>query len=132
MFRIIANLITGTNAFIEQTKMKKISTFIAAGLFTTLSATAFACPQGTTLSGGTGANHKGGKCVATMNVTKHDQVMKQDKTAKHDPAMKQDKMVTHDSMKANDMTHKSHKDAHAPSPNTPKAQPDTHKVAKTS
>lgn len=112
--------------------MKKISTFIAAGLFTTLSATAFACPQGTTLSGGTGANHKGGKCVATMNVTKHDQVMKQDKTAKHDPAMKQDKMVKHDSMKANDMTHKSHKDAHAPSPNTPKAQPDTHKVAKTS
>lgn len=132
MFRIIANLITGANAFIEQTKMKKISTFIAAGLFTTLSATAFACPQGTTLSGGTGANHKGGKCVATMNVTKHDQVMKQDKTAKHDPAMKQDKMVKHDSMKANDMTHKSHKDAHAPSPNTPKAQPDTHKVAKTS
>ena len=112
--------------------MKKISTFIAAGLFTTLSATAFACPQGTTLSGGTGANHKGGKCVATMNVTKHDQAMKQDKTSKHDQAMKQDKMVKHDSMKANDMTHKSHKDAHAPSPNTPKAQPDTHKVVKTS
>ena len=112
--------------------MKKISTFIAAGLFTTLSATAFACPQGTTLSGGTGANHKGGKCVATMNVAKHDQAMKQDKTSKHDQAMKQDKMVKHDSMKANDMTHKSHKDAHAPSPNTPKAQPDTHKVAKTS
>ena len=98
--------------------MKKISTFIAAGLFTTLSATAFACPQGTTLSGGTGANHKGGKCIATMNVTKHDQAMKQDKTAKHDLAMK------HDSMKANDMTHKSHKDAHAPNLNTPKAQPD--------
>ena len=118
--------------------MKKISTFIAAGLFTTLSATAFACPQGTTLSGGTGANHKGGKCVATMNVAKqdktakHDPAIKQDKMAKHDQAMKQDKMVKHDSMKANDMTHKSHKDAHAPSPNTPKAQPDTHKVAKTS
>jgi len=112
--------------------MKKISTFIAAGLFTTLSATAFACPQGTTLSGGTGANHKGGKCVATMNVTKHDQAMKQDKMAKHDPTMKQDKMVKHDSMKANDMTHKSRKDSHAPSPNTSKAQPDTHKVVKTS
>ena len=106
--------------------MKKISTFIAAGLFTTLSATAFACPQGTTLSGGTGANHKGGKCIATMNVTKHDQAMKQDKTAKHDLAMK------HDSMKANDVTNKSHKDAHASNPNTPKAQPDIHKVAKTS
>jgi hypothetical protein len=100
--------------------MKKISTFIAAGLFTTLSATAFACPQGTTLSGGTGANHKGGKCVATMNVTKHDQ------------AMKQDKMVKHDSMKANEMANKSHKDSPAPSPNTPNAQPDTHKVVKTS
>ena len=112
--------------------MKKISTFIAAGLFTTLSATAFACPQGTTLSGGTGANHKGGKCVATMNVTKHDQAMKQAKTAKHDQAMKQDKMVKHDSMKANDVTNKSHKDAHASHPNTPKAQPDIHKVAKTS
>ena len=103
--------------------MKKISTFIAAGLFTTLSATAFACPQGATLSGGTGANHKGGKCVATM---------KQAKTAKHDQAMKQDKMVKHDSMKANDVTNKSHKDAHASNPNTPKAQPDIHKVAKTS
>ena len=79
-----------------------------------------------------------------MNVTKHDQAMKQDKIAKHDqamkqdkmikhdPAMKQDKMVKHDSMKANDMANKSHKDAHAPNPNTPKAQPDTHKVAKTS
>ncbi|MEG2636834.1 MAG: hypothetical protein RSA09_09975 [Acinetobacter sp.] len=76
--------------------MKKISTFIAAGLLTTLSATAFACPQGTTLSGGTGANHKGGKCVATMNVTKHDQAMKQDKIAKHDQTMKQDKMAKHD------------------------------------
>jgi len=112
--------------------MKKISTFIAAGLFTTLSATAFACPQGTTLSGGTGANHKGGKCVATMNVTKHDQAMKQAKTAKHDQAMKQDKMVKHDSMKANDVTNKSHKDAHASNSNTPKAQPDIHKVVKTS
>ena len=79
-----------------------------------------------------------------MNVTKHDQAMKQDKIAKHDqamkqdkmikhdPAMKQDKMVKHDSMKANDVTNKSHKDAHASNPNTPKSQPDIHKVAKTS
>lgn len=41
-------------------------------------------------------------------------------------------MVKHDSMKANDVTNKSHKDAHASNPNTPKAQPDIHKVAKTS
>ena len=100
--------------------MKKISTFIAASLFTMLSATAFACPQGTTLAGGSGPNHKGGKCVPATAM------------AKHDPAIKQDKMVKHDSMKANDMTHKSHKDSHAPSPNASKVQPDTHKVSKTS
>ena len=59
--------------------MKKISTLVVAGLFTMLSATAFACPKGTSLSGGTGPNHKGGKCVATMNMAKHNST-KQDKT----------------------------------------------------
>lgn len=44
-------------------RMKKITTYITAGLFTVLSASAFACPKGTTLVGGTGPNHKGGKCV---------------------------------------------------------------------
>lgn len=44
--------------------MKKITTLLTAGLFTVLSASAFACPKGTTLVGGTGPNHKGGKCVA--------------------------------------------------------------------
>ncbi len=29
-----------------------------------LSVSAFACPKGTQLQGGTGPNHKGGKCVA--------------------------------------------------------------------
>ncbi|MDQ9820651.1 hypothetical protein RFY44_17505 [Acinetobacter bereziniae] len=43
--------------------MKKITTLLTAGLFTVLSASAFACPKGTTLVGGTGPNHKGGKCV---------------------------------------------------------------------
>ncbi|OTG85374.1 hypothetical protein B9T31_12950 [Acinetobacter sp. ANC 4558] len=28
-----------------------------------LSSTTFACPKGTTLSGGTGPNHKGGTCI---------------------------------------------------------------------
>lgn len=39
--------------------------FIAMALiFSMTSVTAFACPKGTHLVGGTGANHKGGKCVA--------------------------------------------------------------------
>nr|WP_171255385.1 hypothetical protein [Acinetobacter sp. SFB] len=36
-----------------------------------LSATAFACPKGTTMMGGTGPNHKGGKCVTTTHTAKH-------------------------------------------------------------
>ena len=35
-----------------------------------LSATAFACPQGTALTGGTGPNHKGGKCTAVEKTAK--------------------------------------------------------------
>lgn len=33
-------------------------------VFSLASATAFACPKGTHLVGGTGEHHKGGKCVA--------------------------------------------------------------------
>ena len=44
--------------------MKKISTVLLAASFAMLSATAFACPKGTELQGGTGPHHKGGKCVA--------------------------------------------------------------------
>ena len=51
------------------TTMKKVATILTAGLFTVLSASAFACPKGTQLQGGTGPNHKGGKCVAA-NVVK--------------------------------------------------------------
>lgn len=56
--------------------MKKISTLFAAGMFSLLSATAFACPQGTTLTGGTGPNHKGGKCVAAATVKHQAQMAK--------------------------------------------------------
>ena len=127
--------------------MKKISTFIAAGLFTMLSATAFACPQGTTLAGGSGPNHKGGKCVSVTAMTKHDKMAKQDKMMKHDQMGKQDQMMKHDQMgkqdqmmkhdqmmkqdpiKTNNMADKSHKatpvaDAH-------KAKTETHKAVKT-
>ena len=75
--------------------MKKISTLVVAGLFSMLSATAFACPKGTSLSGGTGPNHKGGKCVATMNMAKHNPT-KQDKT--------KTKQVAEKSQKANHVT----------------------------
>lgn len=57
--------------FIKTKAMKKLSTIIAASVLTVLSATAFACPQGTTLTGGTGANHRGGKCVAVQKVNSH-------------------------------------------------------------
>ena len=51
------------------TIMKKIATILTAGLFTVLSASAFACPKGTQLQGGTGPNHKGGKCVVVKQAT---------------------------------------------------------------
>lgn len=50
--------------------MKKITTYIAATTLTLLSVSAFACPKGTTLTGGTGPNHKGGKCVAVTTAQK--------------------------------------------------------------
>lgn len=44
--------------------MKLSTTIISASLFTLISATAnAACPKGTTLQGGTGPHHHGGKCV---------------------------------------------------------------------
>lgn len=133
--------------------MKKISTFIAAGLFTMLSATAFACPQGTTLAGGSGPNHKGGKCVPATATTKHDkmakqdkmmkhdqmgkqdQMMKKDQMGKHDQMGKQDQMMKHDQMmkqepmKTNNMADKSHKAA--PVADAHKAKTETHKAVKT-
>ena len=121
--------------------MKKISTFIAAGLFTMLSATAFACPQGTTLAGGSGPNHKGGKCVPATAMTKHDKMAKQDKMMKHDQMGKQDQMMKkdqmgkhdqmmkQDSMKTNNMADKSHKAA--PVADAHKAKTETHKAVKT-
>ena len=109
--------------------MKKISTFIAAGLFTMLSATAFACPQGTTLAGDSGPNHKGGKCAPAMATTKHDKMAKQDKMMKHDQMGKQDQMMKQDSMKTNNMADKSHKAA--PVADAHKAKTETHKAVKT-
>lgn len=118
-----------------------------------LSATAFACPQGTTLAGGSGPNHKGGKCVPATATTKHDKMAKQDKMMKHDQMgkqdqmmkkdqmgkndqmMKQDQMMKHDQMmkqepmKTNNMADKSHKAA--PVTDAHKAKTETHKAVKT-
>lgn len=60
------------------TIMKKVATILTAGLFTVLSASAFACPKGTQLQGGTGPNHKGGKCVAANVVKTQKDTMKHD------------------------------------------------------
>lgn len=39
----------------------------------TLSISAFACPKGSSLQGGTGPHHKGGKCVSSnMKMKKAD------------------------------------------------------------
>ncbi len=94
-----------------------------------LSATAFACPQGTTLTGGSGPNHKGGKCAPAMATTKHDKMAKQDKMMKHDQMGKQDQMMKQDSMKTNNMADKSHKAA--PVADAHKAKTETHKAVKT-
>ncbi|MHA3061065.1 hypothetical protein ACX1N5_10695 [Acinetobacter sp. ANC 4636] len=50
--------------------MKKILTSAVALTFAVLSANAMACPKGTTLQGGTGPKHKGGKCVLVHKVDK--------------------------------------------------------------
>jgi hypothetical protein len=49
--------------------MKKLSTILTAGVLAMLSVSAFACPKGTQLQGGTGPHHKGGKCVANGKAT---------------------------------------------------------------
>lgn len=45
--------------------MNSISKILSVSLISLVSATAIACPKGTTLQGGTGPNHKGGHCVTT-------------------------------------------------------------------
>lgn len=101
-----------------------------------LSATAFACPQGTTLAGGSGPNHKGGKCVpatamAKQNKMKHDQTAKQDQMMKKDQMGKHDQMMKHDPMKTNNIADKSHKAAPVASADAHKAKTETHKAVKT-
>jgi len=85
--------------------MKKIATILTAGLFTVLSASAFACPKGTQLQGGTGPNHKGGKCVAAGVVKAKKETTKATHTVKHD-AIKAKDSTKHEAMKAASATKK--------------------------
>ena len=94
-----------------------------------LSATAFACPQGTTLAGGSGPNHKGGKCVPATAIAKQDKMMKHDQMGKQDQMMKHDQMMKQEPMKTNNMADKSHKAA--PVADAHKAKTETQKAAKT-
>ena len=59
--------------------MKKI---LSALIISAVSVTVMACPKGTTLQGGTGPHHKGGKCVAKSDV-------KQQQTPKKDTSSQQ-------------------------------------------
>lgn len=83
------------------TIMKKVATILTAGLFTVLSASAFACPKGTQLQGGTGPNHKGGKCVAANVVKTKKETTKAKDTMKHDTM----KMSSDTKKSSNDINH---------------------------
>lgn len=81
--------------------MKKIIHLAVAATIASLSATAMACPKGTTLQGGTGPNHKGGKCVATLKQDVKTDVKKVDTKVKADAA-KADKALKTDIKKVDD------------------------------
>jgi len=61
--------------------MKIITTSLAIVIIAALSTTTFACPKGTSITGGTGPNHKGGKCVATATAATSN-----NKTSKENPS----------------------------------------------
>lgn len=98
--------------------MKKLSTILTAGVLAMLSVSAFACPKGTQLQGGTGPNHKGGKCVAAdgkatakKEVAKAKQDVKKDMTEQKHEAMTKSMHAQHD---ANQMKHDAMKPATKP------------------
>ncbi|WP_151750559.1 hypothetical protein [Acinetobacter sp. TUM15131] len=104
--------------------MRKIATSLTAGLFTVLSASAFACPKGSQIQGGTGPNHKGGKCVATGVVKTKKETTKATTTAKQE-AVKTKDTTKHEAMKATTDTKK------AASTTTTQVKQDAAKTVKT-
>jgi hypothetical protein len=118
----LPNLETGADACFQRiTAMKKLSTILTAVIFTMLSATAFACPKGTTATGGTGPNHKGGTCVpAKMHAAKPHEKAKSQATKEHANMMKPAEQNMHNAnMKMNkpatDMN-KTHTEMNKPKP----------------
>ncbi|MGR2825221.1 hypothetical protein FY048_06730 [Acinetobacter sp. 1124_18A] len=98
--------------------MKKLSTILTAGVLAMLSVSAFACPKGTQLQGGTGPNHKGGKCVAAhgkatakKEAVKTKQDVKKDMTEQKHEAMMKSMHAQHD---ATQMKHDAMKPATKP------------------
>lgn len=77
--------------------MKKITCSIITLSLSALSATAFACPKGTSLQGGEGPHHKGGKCVVANGATAKKAEDKKNKVEKKTASTK-DKVVTKDKM----------------------------------
>jgi hypothetical protein len=102
--------------------MKKLSTLIAASVLTALSATAFACPQGTALTGGTGPNHSGGKCVTVQKVNSQ-KIHHKKSITKADI-----KLAQTDAAAAKLESSKASADAQKAKNNAQKASADAHKV----
>ncbi len=44
--------------------MKKLTALVLVTVLSTFSVSAMACPKGTSLSGGVGMHHQGGKCIS--------------------------------------------------------------------
>ncbi|WP_336166368.1 hypothetical protein [Acinetobacter sp. 161(2023)] len=91
--------------------MKKLSTILTAGVLAMLSVSAFACPKGTQLQGGTGPHHKGGKCVVVSGKTTAQKTKKEamkDMNEKKHAAMTS---ATNAKQEANKATHQMKQDA---------------------
>jgi len=66
--------------------MKRLMSLVLVTALTAFSASAMACPKGTTLTGGTGMHHQGGKCVANGLLKQQAQASK--KAAAHSTKVK--------------------------------------------
>lgn len=73
--------------------MNKLTTFVLVTTLSIFSASAMACPKGTSLSGGIGMHHQGGKCVSNGLLKKQAQEAK--KAAAHSTKTK----MTHTAVK---------------------------------
>lgn len=91
--------------------MKKLSTILTAGVLAMLSVSAFACPKGTQLQGGTGPHHKGGKCVAVSGKTTAQKAKKEAKKDMNEQKHAAMTSATHAKQEANQATHQMKQDS---------------------